>query len=603
MTRVILAALVGVTLLVTVAHAQPARDNQTRMGAGAGTVTGVVVVDDRDGRPLRRVRVSLTGTEIDLGRATITDDDGTFTFPGLPPGRYNVTAAKDGYVTMSAGAARPDRPGVGIEVGLGATAKTTIRLPKGAVITGMVRLPTGEAAPGINVVALTERFNRATGERQLTVLDNASAVADDRGEYRIYGLAPGTYVVSAAPRGGATPAGTEVQVLSDAEIRRALSEVKAQNVAARPGMMSPPPLAPRATEAPRVGVALTPIYFPGTASDKQAARLTVAAGEVRSGIDFDLTFVRTSTIEGYVSAPPGARVQLFLGNADGSSANQTLRMSATPGEDGRFTFRTLPPGHYAITARALSSSARPGTSPAESVGFGRTEVIVAGDDISGLTIPLRPAITISGRVVFNGSAAAPLLPSLRVPIAAMAFGASAGIMLPGVMIDGDRFSITGAVPGIYRFPTPPRGMRAAIGSWWLESLVVNGKELLDGELELRDSDENAVITFTDHPSELTGAARYGNGAPFREGLVLVFSTDPRTWFLNSRRVAAVATTPTGQYVVKNLPPGDYFVTVAVGLERNEWFDRELLASLAETAQKVAIGRAETKTHNLTLSAR
>ena len=95
---------------------------------------------------------------------------------------------------------------------------------------------------------------------------------------------------------------------------------------------------------------------------------------------------------------------------------------------------------------------------------------------------------------------------------------------------------------------------------------MNGKELLDAELELRDSDENAVITFTDHPSELTGAARYGNGAPFREGLVVVFSTDPRTWFLNSRRVAAVATTPTGQYVVKNLPPGDYFLTVAVGLE-------------------------------------
>ena len=603
MSRLALVALIGLSLHSAPALAQPARDNQTRMGAGAGTVTGVVVADDRDGRPLRRVRVSLTSTEIDLGRMAITGDDGTFTFSGLPAGRYNVTAAKDGYVTMSAGATRPERPGVGVEVGLGATAKTTIRLPKGAVITGMVRLPTGDPAQGVVVVALTERFNATTGERQLTPVANASVAADDRGEYRIYGLAPGTYVVSAAPRGGATPPGTEVQVLTDAEIRRALSEVKAQNVAARPGMISPVPLAARAVEAPGSGVALMPIYFPGTASEKQATRLTVAAGQVRSGIDLDLAFVRASAIEGFAAVPQGTRVQVFLGNAESTALNQTLRMSAATGEDGRFMFRSLTPGHYAITARAFSSTARPGASPAESVAYGRTEVIVSGEDITGISIALRPALTISGRINFNGTSTPPPLPAIRLPLPAATPGGATTIPLPAALVEGDRFSIAGATPGVYRFPSPPMGTRTPIGAWWLESLVVNGKELLDAELELRDSDDNAVVTFTDHPSELTGAARYGNGVPFREGLVVVFSTDPRTWFLNSRRVAAVATTPSGQYVVKNLPPGDYFVTVAVGLDRNEWFDRELLASLAETAQKVTIRRGEARTHDLMLSAR
>jgi hypothetical protein len=139
-----------------------------------------------------------------------------------------------------------------------------------------------------------------------------------------------------------------------------------------------------------------------------------------------------------------------------------------------------------------------------------------------------------------------------------------------------------------------------VGAWWLESLVVNKKEILDSELELQDSDDQAVITFTDRPSELRGTARYTGGLPFREGLVVVFSTDPRTWFLNSRRVAAVAPTSNGQYVIKNLPAGDYFVAVGVGLDRNEWFDREVLASLAESAQKITVVRAETRTHDLTL---
>ena len=601
MTRLLDVALLALLLAPSAAPAQPVRDNRTPGSVGTGTITGIVTADDREGRPLRRARVSLTSGDLDVGRATVTEDDGTFTFTRLPVGRYNVTAAKDSYISMSAGADRPARPGIGVEVKPGTTARLTLRLPKGAVITGMVRLPTGDPAPGMLVGALTERFNAATGERQLTALPNATAAADDRGEYRIYGLTPGTYVVSAAPRGGATPPGTEVQVLSDAEIRRALSEVKAQSIATRPGMIAPAPLAKPSAEAPPAGVTLTPIYFPGTASDKQAARLTLAAGEVRSGIDLDLAFVRASTIEGHVSAPPGARVQISLANADGTAPNQNVRMSATPGDDGRFTFRSLPPGHYAITARVVSASARAGATPAETIGHGRTEVIVAGEDITGISIPLRAALTISGRIVFSGASPGPPLPSLRLPIAAATFGGAAAVMLPSVLIEGDRFSIAGAIPGTYRFPSPPMGMRSPIGAWWLESLIVNKKELLDGELSLEESDDQAVITFTDRPSELRGVARYASGLPFREGLVVVFSTEPRTWFLNSRRVAAVTTAASGQYVVKNLPPGDYFVTVGVGLERNEWFDREVLASLAVSAHKVSIEKAETKTHDLVLT--
>jgi hypothetical protein len=570
----------------TIIEAQPIRDNRTPPGVGTGTITGRVVSDDKDGRPLRRVRVSLTNPDIDVGRATITADDGTFSFARLP---------------MGLGADRPGRPGVGVEVRGGDNPQVTVRLPKGAVLTGVVRLPTGEPAPGILVGALTERFNSATGERQLAAPANTTVVTDDRGEYRIFGLAAGTYVVNALPRSGATPPGTEVQVLSEAEVRRALSEVKAQSVAARPGMISPPPLAPRTTDAPRGGVALVPIYFPGATSDKQAARLTVAPGEVRSGVDIDLQFVRAATIEGHVATPPGARLQIFLGHADGTSPNQPLRVATTSGEEGRFTFRSVAPGHYAISARAFSSTARPGAAAAESVAYGRTEVIVGGEDISGISIPLREALTISGRIVFNGSAAAPPLPSIRLPIPAVTSVGSMTLPLPGALVEGDRFTISGVTPGTYRFPFPPMGTRAAIGTWWLQSVLVNKRELLDGPVELQESDDQAVITFTDRPTELRGVARYTSGVPFREGMIVVFGTDPRAWFLHSVRVAAAPPTANGQYVVKNLPPGDYFITVGVGLDRNEWFDAEVLASLALSAQKLTIAKGETKTQDLTLT--
>jgi len=586
-------------LYATTSAAQPPRDYRTPGSSGTAAITGIVLSDDRDSRPLRRARVTLSGSDIDVGRATITADDGRFTFDQLPPGRYTITAAKDAYVSMSAGADRPERPGLGIEVRAGQTAETTIRLPRGAVITGIVRLPTGEPAAGFSVSPIVRRYVPSTGERLLVSPLNTTITTDDRGVYRIFGLPAGTYFVGATPR-VPVPPGADVQVLSDAEIKRALSEVKEQIVASRPGMLSAPPPSTRVTAPPRGGVTLVPIYYPGTPNEKQATPITLAPGETRTGIDIDLEYVRTATVTGFVTAPREARVQLMLANADGSSLNQSFRATATLMDDGRFSFRSMPPGHYAIAARATAVTAQPGAGPSEVIWWGRTEVIISGEDLSGVTLALKPALDLSGQVVFKGNTPPPPLPTLKLPIpAGFTFGLGTQ-NLPNVTVQGNRFTIPGAIPGVYRLRTQPPGIRTPIGTWWLESVVAGGRELLDAELDLQNSVGDAVITFSDRASELSGSVAYVTGAPFREGLVLVFSTNSQTWFLNSRRVAAVAPDKTGRYVVRNLPPGEYFVTVAVGLERNEWFDPEVLAALAQSARRVTLNGVEVRTHDLVL---
>ena len=599
MRALLVCAIACLTIPTPSTFAQGVRDNRTLTGVGTAAITGTVVSDERDARPLRRARVSITGSELDIGRTTVTTDDGTFSFEQLPAGRYAVTASKDGYVAMSAGADRPGRAGVGVELRQGETGRVSVRLPRGAVITGIVRLPTGEPAAGISVSPMMRRYVAAAGERRLMASAFTTVTTDDRGVYRIFGLAAGTYLVSALPRLAFAP-GAEIYPVSEADVRRALTEVKAQSAAPRPGMISAPPLASRPAEPPRGGVTLTPVYFPGTPAEKQATPVTVAAGEVRTGIDIDLEYFRTASIEGSVTLPASLRAQLLLSNADGSAPNQTFRASAMTAEDGRFSFRSLPPGHYAITARAVAADTRSGATPAQSVAWGRTEVMLNGDDITGISIPLRPALTLSGRIVFKGSTAAPPLPTIRLPIPATAFTALSG-PLPSVQLEGDRFSIAGGLPGVYRFQAPPPGMRAPIGPWWLESVIVNGKDLLDTVLDLRESIDDAVVTFSDRASEVSGTARYQNSQVFREGLVVVFSTNRDTWFLNSRRIAAVPPNANGHYVIRNLPPGDYFITVAVGLDRNEWFDPELLASLTATAQRLNIAGTEVKTHDLILT--
>src|SRR5688500_4942466 len=143
MRALLLYAIACLAVPLAPAFAQGVRDHRTLTGVGTAAITGAVVSDEREARPLRRARVSITGSELDIGRTTVTADDGTFSFEQLPSGRYSVTASKDGFVSMSAGADRPGRPGVGVEVRQGETARVSLRLPKGAVITGIVRLPTG----------------------------------------------------------------------------------------------------------------------------------------------------------------------------------------------------------------------------------------------------------------------------------------------------------------------------------------------------------------------------------------------------------------------------------------------------------------------------
>nr|MBA3641592.1 carboxypeptidase regulatory-like domain-containing protein [Acidobacteriota bacterium] len=94
MTKSILALLFPVMLLSVDAAAQQPRDNQRRVSSGTATITGVVMSAESQPRPLRRVRVRISGTELEISQSTITTDDGRFAFDSLPAGRYTVSAVR-----------------------------------------------------------------------------------------------------------------------------------------------------------------------------------------------------------------------------------------------------------------------------------------------------------------------------------------------------------------------------------------------------------------------------------------------------------------------------------------------------------------------------
>jgi Carboxypeptidase regulatory-like domain len=140
-----------------------------------------------------------------------------------------------------------------------------------------------------------------------------------------------------------------------------------------------------------------------------------------------------------------------------------------------------------------------------------------------------------------------------------------------------------------------QGLRAPIGGWWLKSLSLGGRELLDSPLDLKQGANDVVVTFSDRATELKGTIAGTPDHPPSDYVVIAFGVDKAVWFLNSRRVAGVRPDAEGRYSIRNLPPGDYLVAVTDDVEQNEWFDPAVLQRLAPSAMRITLEENETRT--------
>jgi uncharacterized protein (DUF2141 family) len=534
-------------------QAQPPRDARAS-ASGTASIHGRVVSDELRPRPLRRARVTLSRGPVDLAESAITEDDGTFTFSSVPAGRYTLAVAKEGFVAMAYGARRPSRPGTPLVLHEHEVKDLTVRLPPGGVITGVILDGAGQAAPGLTVTALASTFHGQTGERRLVPAGQAST-SDDRGEYRIYGLAAGEYVVAAQPFTDGAGFGPPV------------FELRISNPRGR-------------------AVAPVLVYFPSTTDAGRAQPIAVNSGEERDGIDIRVENVPLATISGVAAAPPRSGTTNVTLTRRGDSSVEFVRV-ARADQGGQFTFGAVPPGDYTVFAHAGSSA------------WGSTDVTVDGDDIPNLGIVMGPMLTISGRLAFEGASAPAFSarPSVPVPIRPP-FGRMTA-PAPDLRVDAEGvFTISGLTAGTYG--PFSQGLRTPIAGWWLESAVVDGRDLLDGPLEVRTSIRDLVVTLAPRASQLVGTVRDPEAGTSPGGFVVAFSTDHRSWFFNSRRTVGVRPDEGGRFSILNLPPGEYFVTAVADLSDGEWYDPSVLEQLVPGSVRVSIAGTEKITCDLTI---
>jgi hypothetical protein len=295
-----------------------------------------------DGSPAASATLSIraVGENSYTQRSIVPEDDGRFSFGDLQPGVYHVSASAPGYYQADADAENLVRPGDSV----------SITLNRGGVITGTVTGVDGTPVVGIPVHADPLQ---ARGTVSLNTLDtDGSDKTDDRGIYRIYGLVPGDYVVSA----GGAELGLVDSTFSD--------DVK--------------------------------VYYP-SARRQGASTLSVGPGQELTSIDIRYRSERGHVVSGTVA---GA----FSGQGGFSGALVTL----TRVDEGAVEAITIVQGSHSTTF-SLKGVADGEYLVAATSGFGLSDrtssdskrITVKGADVGNVVLTLEPAGSVAGQVTIE----------------------------------------------------------------------------------------------------------------------------------------------------------------------------------------------------------
>jgi hypothetical protein len=476
----------------------------------------------------------------------------------------------------------------------------TWKLPRGATIIGTVRDDTGRPMREIPIVLM--HYRTVNDRRTLTnVTCCVWPVTESDGTYRVAGIIPGDYVVSAIPAGsyvyipsGPFSGGAEARSIDPAEMQWALRQVADARGVVSAG-------APAQTSADPPGgrtVSYARVFYPSTIDEAAATTISLGAGEERSGIDLVMKLERTARIEGRIVGPDGQTPTNISLTRGGATTSGGPSLTA-----GMFTLTNLPSGRHTLTARAAGPL------------WGSIDIAVRGEDVLGVVLRLERGVTVAGRVVFEPphTGAPPELARVRLglrpptPMARpIAVAADGSFSMPGTDPGSYRLTATLAAPAAGTTSGAAAGAADPSAGWALKSAVWNGRDIADLPLDVRPGDAitDVVVTFTNRTTELTGTLMDAAGRPAPGFYVAVCPTDPALWVAGSRRMPAPARAATdGRFRFVGLPPGSYHAIALTDVDPNELSDATFLKQLTAAAVTITLGDGEKKVQDLKFSSR
>ncbi|HXD34342.1 MAG TPA: carboxypeptidase-like regulatory domain-containing protein [Pyrinomonadaceae bacterium] len=492
----------------------------------SGMITGRVV--NESGQPLSNAVVIIRPfATSNVSRNTLADAEGNFQITGLDTALYALAANMPAYVMPPR---EPDAPPNFVRVG----DNVKLTLIKGGVLTGTVTNSNGD--PVIDVQVHAQMVRDAEGKPKLSGLESGSRNTDDRGVYRIYGLAPGTYVVFA---GVSSSFGFGLSAYE--------SDI--------------------------------PTYAPSSTRDT-ATEIQVRSGDEITGIDIRYRGEPGRTISGSVigaGAPDSptsytANLAYFI-NGKVIWNRSTIQQPNLRG----FAFNGLADGDYEIWGSSFVLG---------DVGISEIKKVkVKGANITGIELSPKPLASVAGQLTFEPSKAEECKDKRRPQLAETMILTQREPKPAPVVFErfintqsspgkDGTFTLRNLSPGSYAFT-----IRFFAKYWYLNSMSIEPAPAAKTSavdavrnwtvLKLGDRVTGLNIKLSEGAASLHGQLKIQNGQTIPEGLSFYLVPAEREKSGDVVRFYGSHVNADGSFVLNNLAPGRYFSVARIPGENEE----------------------------------
>ncbi|HWC98418.1 MAG TPA: carboxypeptidase-like regulatory domain-containing protein [Candidatus Sulfopaludibacter sp.] len=516
------------------------------LAAQTGVIEGTVL-NAKTGAPLKRANVHLNGLmnrqaqQAQQGPqqqpprlSKETDDQGHFTFTGLPAGRYSMTADRQGYLRQSYGSRSLNTNGTPFALAADGSMKGVVfKLSPQAVIAGRVLDEDGDPVANLQVHAYRMEYRGAT--KQWSQVSNGQT--SDIGEYRLPNLQPGQYLV-------------------------ATGEANNQ-------MMNQTYGADALPDKPEMMYAAT--YYPNGLDSTAGSPVAVTAGAEVHGIDIRLRKVQVFRVRGKVVNPAGGQTvaPVMLSRKDGTGNVRGMGQART--QDGRFEIRGVTPGSYIASARMGGANQQL---------LAAVPLEVGNNHVEGLVLTLSAGVDITGSVRLAEKDAQVAFTNLNVFVRPVGFfmgGSGRG------KVGDDLKFVVHNVAGM-RFTANASGLP---DNCFVQSIKYGGQDVTEAGVDLvAGAPLEIVISAT--AGSITGAVTDKDGKPVVSAIVAFMPKD------GTDRKTINSTDENGTFTIKGLKPGDYRLYAWEDIEDGAYNDPEFLKKWSSRATDVTIDPSSQK---------
>jgi hypothetical protein len=494
----------------------------------------------------------------------VTNSDGRFVFQNLKEGKYRLVSARVGgaFVPGEFGQRDPLGRGYLFPVAEGAALKDLkLEMAASAAITGRVFDSDNEPLGHVSVVALEPQYR--DGRRVLNIAQ--SVTTDAQGNYRLYWLPPGRYYVAAKKEDlqkrdmpfSAMPPG-----------RRGLYDRAEEPFVTRTLL----PTGDVVEEAYQL------VYHGGTLSSENAKEIDLPSGGIAPAIDIfiGLGKLRSFHLRGIVVDGIAGRPvpDISVMGIPRQWSPVLLVLNGTTDANGGFDLAGAVPGGYTIIATPLASLGvgGPGGPPPPPPPLGDPGVVspsrlmghasadIARANVENLRVVAVPALTVSGRVIFENRPAN----ITEQDVARIRVGLSRNpdiLVMPPALVPGVPRNGAVAANGDFALQIWPGEFRVSAAplppNTYVKSIRMGSSDVLGEGLHLTNSVGALMeIVIASDGGEVSGQAVNDRGGPLPNVVVALVPDSPS---LRSRAdlYQSVTTDSSGSFQLQTVPPGNY----------------------------------------------